>query len=486
MMGKPISFPLRGESLTLVVFVVLSVTLMILPSDTRILVADRLGLVLTSPYWRVRDFGQDVFQIRDDNAWLKKRVTEMELLVATGERIQRDADRMAGPALDPGYDGDLVPCRVVMRQRARFATMIKVHSVIPVAWRAWQPVISSEGYLGRLCSVINDREAWVELMIAPEFALGVEIERTGLLGVLRPRGDRFVLEMIGRDEDVQLGDTVITSGIAEIREGADRLGVDVVIDPSATAAEELVGIVGMGGASEVIQFADGKLVMVGGIVTPNAPITGGPLRDLRIRQAEWGWVVAALVRDGRTIVAHGDTLVRTGDHAVLMTTDDRVDDATKILGLKRRNLDRAIIMGGTRLAELTADVMSEAGLSVVIIDEDADLEDAVERIAFGAFYQSGQSCIGVQRIIAHDSIYERLRDRLVEKTARYRVSLVTDGNWAGLQGLGFERVVTAEVVVDRWREEFPGATIGVMTGQAVYPTNLSSRFECYNPSVFGS
>ena len=220
MMGKPISFPLRGESLTLVVFVVLSVTLMILPSDTRILVADRLGLVLTSPYWRVRDFGQDVFQIRDDNAWLKKRVTEMELLVATGERIQRDADRMAGPALDPGYDGDLVPCRVVMRQRARFATMIKVHSVIPVAWRAWQPVISSEGYLGRLCSVINDREAWVELMIAPEFALGVEIERTGLLGVLRPRGDRFVLEMIGRDEDVQLGDTVITSGIAEIREGA--------------------------------------------------------------------------------------------------------------------------------------------------------------------------------------------------------------------------------------------------------------------------
>jgi trk system potassium uptake protein TrkA len=158
----------------------------------------------------------------------------------------------------------------------------------------------------------------------------------------------------------------------EIREGADRLGVDVVIDPSATAAEELVGIVGMGGASEVIQFADGKLVMVGGIVTPNAPITVGPLRDLRIRRAEWGWVVAALVRDGRTIVAHGDTLVRAGDHALLMTTDDRVEDATKILGLKRRNLDRAIIMGGTRLAELTADVMSEAGLSVVIIDEDAD------------------------------------------------------------------------------------------------------------------
>ncbi|MEA1902843.1 MAG: Trk system potassium transporter TrkA [Actinomycetota bacterium] len=158
----------------------------------------------------------------------------------------------------------------------------------------------------------------------------------------------------------------------EIREGADRLGVDVVIDPSATAAEELVGIVGMGGASELVQFADGKLVMVGAIVAPNASITASPLRELRVRQAEWGWVVAALVRDGRTIVAHGDTVVRPGDHALLMTTDDRVDDATRLLGLKRRNLERAIIMGGTRLAELTVDVMALAGMSTVLVDEDPD------------------------------------------------------------------------------------------------------------------
>ena len=158
----------------------------------------------------------------------------------------------------------------------------------------------------------------------------------------------------------------------EIREGADRLGVDVVIDPSGTAAEELVGIVGLGGASELIQFADGKLVMVGGIVAPHAPITEAPLRQLRMRSAEWGWVVAALVRDGRTIVAHGDTSVLPGDHALVMTTDDRVDGATKILGLKRRHIDRAIIVGGTRLAELTAKAMREAGLAVVIVDEDGD------------------------------------------------------------------------------------------------------------------
>jgi trk system potassium uptake protein TrkA len=156
----------------------------------------------------------------------------------------------------------------------------------------------------------------------------------------------------------------------EIREGADRLGVDVVIDPSATAAEELADIVGYGGASEMIQFADGKLVMVGGRVAANAPITRGPLGLLRLRSAEWGWVVAALVREGQTIVTHGDTVVRPGDHALLMTTDDMVDRATGLIGVKRRHIDRAVIMGGTRLAELAARAVMRGGLDVVLVDDD--------------------------------------------------------------------------------------------------------------------
>ena len=61
-------------------------------------------------------------------------------------------------------------------------------------------------------------------------------------------------------------------------------------------------------------------------------------------------------------------------------------------------------------------VLELGGNAAVIVDADTDLEDAVERIVFGAFYQSGQSCIGVQRIIVHDAIYEAFRDRLVART----------------------------------------------------------------------
>lgn len=60
-------------------------------------------------------------------------------------------------------------------------------------------------------------------------------------------------------------------------------------------------------------------------------------------------------------------------------------------------------------------VLELGGNAAVIIDHDADLEDALERVIFGAFYQSGQSCIGVQRIIIHEKIYDRFRDMLVAK-----------------------------------------------------------------------
>jgi acyl-CoA reductase-like NAD-dependent aldehyde dehydrogenase len=54
------------------------------------------------------------------------------------------------------------------------------------------------------------------------------------------------------------------------------------------------------------------------------------------------------------------------------------------------------------------------GNAAVVVDRDADLDDVVERIRIGAFYQSGQSCISVQRIVIHESIYDALKARLVE------------------------------------------------------------------------
>ena len=61
-------------------------------------------------------------------------------------------------------------------------------------------------------------------------------------------------------------------------------------------------------------------------------------------------------------------------------------------------------------------VLELGGNAAVVVDEDSNIDDAVARIVLGAFYQSGQSCIGVQRIFVHEKIYDTFREALVSKT----------------------------------------------------------------------
>lgn len=66
-------------------------------------------------------------------------------------------------------------------------------------------------------------------------------------------------------------------------------------------------------------------------------------------------------------------------------------------------------------------VLELGGNAACVIDETADVDRAIERLITGAFYQSGQSCISVQRIVAHRSIYRAVRDGLVAAAQRLRM-----------------------------------------------------------------
>lgn len=102
-------------------------------------------------------------------------------------------------------------------------------------------------------------------------------------------------------------------------------------------------------------------------------------------------------------------LPATRDGADLFTTDER---------LKLLSFTGSPVVGWDLKAKAGKKpvILELGGNAAVIIDHDADLDDALERVVFGAFYQSGQSCIGVQRIIIHEAVYKAFRDMLVERT----------------------------------------------------------------------
>ncbi|MCB2183002.1 MAG: aldehyde dehydrogenase family protein [Desulfobulbaceae bacterium] len=66
-------------------------------------------------------------------------------------------------------------------------------------------------------------------------------------------------------------------------------------------------------------------------------------------------------------------------------------------------------------------ILELGGNAACIVDEDANLDEAVSRIIIGAFYQSGQSCIGVQRIMIHEKIYAAFREKLLDATRKLQM-----------------------------------------------------------------
>jgi acyl-CoA reductase-like NAD-dependent aldehyde dehydrogenase len=61
------------------------------------------------------------------------------------------------------------------------------------------------------------------------------------------------------------------------------------------------------------------------------------------------------------------------------------------------------------------------GNAGVIVHSDADLDHAAQRVAFGGYYQAGQSCIAVQRIFVHAPAYEDFVTRLVKQVETLKV-----------------------------------------------------------------
>ncbi len=60
------------------------------------------------------------------------------------------------------------------------------------------------------------------------------------------------------------------------------------------------------------------------------------------------------------------------------------------------------------------------GNAAVVVHDDADLDDAVERCAFGGYYQAGQSCISVQRIYVQRRVYDSFCDKFVDAVRKLK------------------------------------------------------------------
>jgi acyl-CoA reductase-like NAD-dependent aldehyde dehydrogenase len=105
-------------------------------------------------------------------------------------------------------------------------------------------------------------------------------------------------------------------------------------------------------------------------------------------------------------------------------------------------------------------VLELGGNAGVIVDETADVDFAVKRIAVGGFALAGQSCISVQRVFVHSAIFDDFASKLVSALKALKVGDPLDP--ATDVGPMIEEAEAERV--DSWVKEAVGAGARVLTG----------------------
>ena len=127
----------------------------------------------------------------------------------------------------------------------------------------------------------------------------------------------------------------------------------------------------------------------------------------------------------------------------------------------------------SKLAPGTRCALEHGGAAPVILAADADLDDALPRLAKGGFYHAGQVCVSVQRIFAHSSIAENAAATLAELGAKMKVGDPTSRDTE----VG-PLIRTAEVDrVDEWVQAAIAGGAKCLTGGE----RISES--CYKPTV---
>ncbi|HEB98542.1 MAG TPA: aldehyde dehydrogenase family protein, partial [Thiotrichales bacterium] len=156
---------------------------------------------------------------------------------------------------------------------------------------------------------------------------------------------------------------------------------------------------------------------VGPAVAAGCPVIVKPAEDTPLSCYRF----VSLLREAGLPEAWCQALVTTGPEvAEHLVTDGRVGFFSFIGSARVGWMLRSKLAPGTRCA------LEHGGAAPVLVEADADLDDALPLLAKGGFYHAGQVCVSVQRVFCDAAVAEKVAEGLAERARALKVGDPTD------------------------------------------------------------
>jgi len=150
----------------------------------------------------------------------------------------------------------------------------------------------------------------------------------------------------------------------------ELLGVDLIINTRDMMVETILGLMEVPGASEVIDFVGGKVKLVSFLISPESPLAGKRLSDLRAY--EGNLLVGAIVRGHRILIPSGRDTIQPHDLIYLVMKNAEVISTLSQFHIETRPMKHILIVGAGETGTAIAQALEQRRLRVKIIDLDGE------------------------------------------------------------------------------------------------------------------
>ncbi len=153
--------------------------------------------------------------------------------------------------------------------------------------------------------------------------------------------------------------------------GDNAIPVDLAISPEQLVTEYVERLIRYPGALQVLEFADGKVRLVGMRAVKGGKLVGHQLQELRAHIPNREVRVAAIYRGGRSIKPEGNTTIEEHDEVFFVAARDDMRPMMKELSTEEATVRRVVIAGAGNIGFRLARALEDR-VQVKLIERSAD------------------------------------------------------------------------------------------------------------------
>ncbi len=151
-----------------------------------------------------------------------------------------------------------------------------------------------------------------------------------------------------------------------------EIGIDSVLSPRYLAAREVKRLIRRVSATDIFDFEEGKISIIGFTADNTSPITHKTFEDFYNQVSDQHFKVFAVLRNGITFIPNKQDKIKPSDHIYLSTDVSDFEQVNTFVGKTLKKIKNIMIIGDTPVAKDTAKILEKHYQVKIILKNERD------------------------------------------------------------------------------------------------------------------